>query len=112
MAKILLVERGCGAVQRYSSPEQLNESLHKHVIKETPNNKAIFSGEYILSGPVQRANALNHNKRIYPYDELLRESKRLNELFAGGGYLAGELDHTDDDFVRWERVSHRILKLW
>lgn len=76
MDKILLVERGCGSLKRFESPEQLNESLHTRIIKESVNNKDIFNDEYILSGPIQRANALNHNNRIYPYDELFREINR------------------------------------
>jgi len=112
MAKILLIERDCGTLSRFTSPEQLNESFHNRIIEETSNNKAIFNGEYLLSGLVQRANTKNHNNRIYPYDELYREIARWNEIFANGGYMAGELDHTDDDYVRWERTSHRILKFW
>ena len=65
----------------------------------------------IMTGILQKANTLNRNGRVYPYDILRREAtnymKLIEEALAGG-----ELDHPDSAVVSLSNVSHRVLDMW
>lgn len=88
---------GCGAV--LNEMVSLNES-------SDPNIKNVkFRGKF------QEAEAINKNKRIYPFEVLNTNVKRLEEAVSGGG-LCGELDHPQDSIVHFVNVSHKITKLW
>lgn len=79
--------------------EQIKESINKH------------NGRLVISGVIQRADALNQNGRIYPKHILEKEInnyiKLVNERRA-----TGELDHTDEAVVNLKNVSHVITKIW
>lgn len=62
-------------------------------------------------GKFQEADAINKNRRMYPYDVLNREQKRLIEAIESGG-LIGELDHPTDSIIHFANASHKITKLW
>jgi len=64
------------------------------------------------TGPFQRANAKNHNGRIYSKELLIREFKRYQEEFINNGNAFGELDHPDDPVVNLKNVSHVVKKIW
>jgi len=65
----------------------------------------------ILSGILQKANTLNRNGRVYPYDILKREAtKYMAEVEEGTA--GGELDHPDSAVVSLSNVSHRVLDMW
>jgi len=81
------------------TPEIIKESI-------TKNN-----GRLIVSGPLQRANAFNQNKRIYPRDILLREVNKYQNFISEKRAL-GELDHPESPVVNLSNVSHNILKTW
>ena len=51
------------------TPEQINESMSKN------------NGRLIVSGVMQRANAPNQNRRIYPMNILQREATKYTENF-------------------------------
>jgi hypothetical protein len=67
-------------------------------------------GKVLIQGVLQRANALNQNKRIYSRDLLLREAnkfqKKIDEKLSGG-----ELDHPDSPIVNLKNVSHAVRKM-
>jgi hypothetical protein len=69
------------------------------------------NGCIIVEGVVQRADAENHNGRIYPYNSLLKEvenyKKKIRDKCAWG-----ELDHRDSPTINMENVSHRFLDIW
>ena len=65
----------------------------------------------ILSGILQKANTLNRNGRVYPYDILKREATEYMKLVEDGT-ATGELDHPDSAVVSLANVSHRILDMW
>src|SRR4051812_23920157 len=68
-------------------------------------------GALKFRGKFQEANAVNKNKRMYPYDVLDLNVRRLGESLSGRGLL-GELDHPQDSIIHFDKASHIITKLW
>lgn len=62
-------------------------------------------------GKFQEADAVNKNKRLYPFRVLDENVKKLNECVKARG-LIGELDHPTDSIIHFEKASHVITKLW
>jgi hypothetical protein len=62
-------------------------------------------------GKFQEAEQVNKNKRMYPYDVLDENVKKLTEAIKSRG-LVGELDHPTDSIIHFEKASHVITKLW
>ena len=62
-------------------------------------------------GKFQEAEAINKNKRMYPYDVLNENIKKLQECVKHRG-LIGELDHPTDSIIHFEKASHVITRLW
>jgi hypothetical protein len=62
-------------------------------------------------GKFQEADAINKNKRTYPFDVLNENVNALKEAIDNGG-LIGELDHPTDSIVHFANASHKITKLW
>jgi|TARA_B100001939_G_C16919649_1_gene608677 hypothetical protein len=75
------------------------------VLEESKSN-----GTMKIAGVFQRADAPNHNKRIYEKKLLVREMKRLDEAI-NERRLMGELDHPTHDAVKLGNVSHLVTKL-
>lgn len=69
------------------------------------------SGVVKFRGKFQEADAINKNKRTYPYEVLDDNVKALQEAIDNGG-LIGELDHPTDSIVHFANASHKITKLW
>ena len=68
------------------------------------------SGRLFLRGPMQRCEAPNQNKRIYPRRILQREFVNL-EKSVREGRACGELDHPETSVVSLEKVSHVIREM-
>ena len=62
-------------------------------------------------GKFQEADAINKNKRTYPFEVLAENVKSLQEAMENGG-LIGELDHPTDSIVHFANASHKITRLW
>jgi len=62
-------------------------------------------------GKFQEAETVNKNKRMYPYDVLNENVKRLQDVVGARG-LVGELDHPSDSIIHFDKASHLITKLW
>lgn len=62
-------------------------------------------------GKFQEAEAVNKNKRMYPWDVLNENVHRLQEAISDRR-LVGELDHPTDSIIHFENCSHIITKLW
>lgn len=62
-------------------------------------------------GKFQEAEAINKNKRLYPYSVLSENIKGLQSVIESRG-LVGELDHPTDSIIHFENASHVITKLW
>jgi hypothetical protein len=62
-------------------------------------------------GKFQEAEAVNKNKRMYPYDVLQENIGRLQEAIEDRR-LVGELDHPTDSIIHFANTSHVVTKLW
>jgi hypothetical protein len=62
-------------------------------------------------GKFQEAEAVNKNKRMYPYDVLDESVHRLQECIRNRR-LVGELDHPTDSIIHFGNASHVVTKLW
>lgn len=62
-------------------------------------------------GKFQEAEAVNKNKRMYPFGILDENVKSLQEAIKDRR-LIGELDHPTDSIVHYANCSHLITKLW
>jgi len=62
-------------------------------------------------GKFQEAEAVNKNKRMYPFAVLDESVKRLQEAIDGRS-LIGELDHPTDSIIHYANASHIVTRLW
>jgi hypothetical protein len=74
-------------------------------------NESSSSGLTTFRGKFQEAEAVNKNKRMYPFTVLESNVKALNECVKARG-LVGELDHPEDSIIHFEKASHVVTKLW
>lgn len=72
---------------------------------ESTNGSVKFRGKF------QEANAVNKNKRMYPYEVLAGNVDKLEETIGARG-LYGELDHPTDSIIHLANTSHVVTKLW
>lgn len=82
------------------TPQQINESMMQN------------DGKLILSGVMQRCDAINQNGRKYPVDILRREADKYKNVFIKERRALGELDHPESPVVNLSNVSHNVLDLW
>jgi hypothetical protein len=80
------------------SSDQINESLNKN-------------GKLIVKGVLQRAEAKNHNNRVYPMKTLQREAAKYSDTFIRERRALGELDHPESSVVNLNNVSHNVLDM-
>jgi len=64
-----------------------------------------------FKGKFQEAEAVNKNKRMYPFNVLDENIQRLQECVSSGG-LIGECDHPTDSIIHFANCSHKVTKLW
>jgi len=81
--------------------QQLNES-------KLENNGKLILKNIIL----QRADAKNHNGRIYPRDILEKQAKIYEQNNVNINNAIGELDHPDSSTVSLKHGALNILKMW
>ena len=62
-------------------------------------------------GKFQEAEAINKNKRMYPFGVLDENVTRLMECL-NERRLVGELDHPTDSIIHFANASHVVTKLW
>lgn len=82
------------------TPQQINESMMQN------------DGKLVLSGIMQRCDAINQNGRKYPVDILRREADKYKNVFIKERRALGELDHPESPVVNLSNVSHNVLDLW
>ena len=75
------------------------------------NESNLEKGLVRFKGKFQEAEAVNKNKRMYPYSVLDENIQRLTEVVKSRG-LVGELDHPTDSIIHFKDASHIITKLW
>ena len=76
-------------------------------LNESTSGKGLTS----FKGKFQEAEAVNKNKRIYPFGVLDENVKKLIPIVNARG-LVGELDHPTDSIIHFEKASHVVTKLW
>ena len=87
-------------------PEFIPFTVERHLIEES----IALNKPLIVSGIIQRADALNQNKRVYPKTILMREVNKYMDLIKERRSL-GELDHPDSSVINLANVSHLITDL-
>lgn len=65
----------------------------------------------ILEGLLQRADAKNRNRRIYPRHILERENSKMQRLITEKGGILGELDHPATVTVNMKNACQKISRL-
>lgn len=75
------------------------------------SNLSTRGGLTKFRGKFQEAEAVNKNKRMYPYDVLNENIGRLQEAIDDRR-LVGELDHPTDSIIHFANTSHVVTKLW
>jgi len=93
----LIINGFCGGVLNEMDLHESKDDLGRNCVK--------FRGKF------QEAEAINKNKRIYPYDVLDINVRKLDEILKSGG-LIGELDHPTDSIIHFKESSHKVTKLW
>jgi hypothetical protein len=75
--------------------------------KKSGEGKDLYMKGIFIEGGVK-----NHNKRVYPVEEISRAVSHINEQLKGGNSVLGELDHPDDLKINLDRVTHMIEQMW
>ena len=73
--------------------------------------RQVAEGATILTGKLQEADRPNGNKRVYPYNVLVREVKNYQKLVKENRAL-GELDHPDYSVINLKNCSHMVTAIW
>ena len=83
------------------------------ILNEMDLNESAGPGNGLVKfrGKFQEAEAVNKNKRMYPFEVLNTNVKSLQECIGKGG-LIGELDHPTDSIIHFVNASHKVTKLW
>jgi hypothetical protein len=84
--------------------EYTKQSLNESV-------SGVEEAKMIVKGILQRAEAQNQNGRVYPFETLMRESRKYEENFIKERRALGELDHPQESVVNLKNVSHNIIEL-
>lgn len=79
--------------------DKLNEDMEKS------------GGKIFLTGIIQKAEAINHNKRIYPFGILQREVENYQKAVRENRAM-GECDHPESVTVALSNVSHIVREMW
>ncbi len=87
------------------------EALPRQEGKLVTESRDANGGRLFLTGPMQRCEAPNQNRRIYPRRILQREFSNL-EKTVREGRATGELDHPETSTVSLERVSHVVREMF
>jgi hypothetical protein len=86
----------------------LNSGFELELLSESSENNR---GLTKFRGKFQEAEAVNKNKRMYPFSVLDESIKQLQSAMEDRR-LVGELDHPTDSILHFEKASHVITKLW
>jgi hypothetical protein len=107
----LLVEHDSTPGTIYEDRLILGGAIGAVLNEMTLNESTDSSGSLKFRGKFQEAEAVNKNKRMYPYTVLNQNVLKLDEVIKNGG-LVGELDHPADSIIHFEKACHKITKLW
>tara|TARA_R110000824_G_scaffold46692_7_gene133855 strand:+ start:49304 stop:49948 length:645 start_codon:yes stop_codon:yes gene_type:complete len=71
----------------------------------------VTNGGMILTGPMQRADTVNGNGRIYPLGVLVKEVENYKKIVKERRAL-GELDHPSGEVISLQTASHIVTDIW
>jgi len=80
------------------------EYIEEEVDRNSPSN-------LYIKGPYMMAEGVNRNNRLYPLEELERETQRYIEEMVKPGRAMGELNHPTTADVDLERACHMVTEL-
>jgi hypothetical protein len=80
------------------------EYIEEEVDRNSPSN-------LYIKGPYMMAEGVNRNNRLYPREELERETQRYIEEMVKPGRAMGELNHPTTADVDLERACHMVTEL-
>jgi len=93
--------------QKYIISEFHEFSADRKMILEAEKKGGLIT----LSGILQKADTLNRNGRVYPFDILKREATNyMEQVDQRTAY--GELDHPDSAVISLVNVSHMVVDMW
>lgn len=81
-------------------------------IAESVDDYSKYGDRLVVRGVIQRKDALNQNRRVYPGRILEREMVNYKKRFIDTNTAYGELDHPDVSTVRFQETSHSLLNYW
>jgi hypothetical protein len=76
------------------------------------DNKSGSGKDLYMKGIFIEGGVENHNKRVYPVQEIGRAVSTINKQIKEGHSVLGELDHPDDLKINLDRVTHMIEQMW
>ena len=76
------------------------------ITEQQKENKPI-----IMKGILQKADTVNRNGRVYPYEILKREADKYMKLVQENE-AGGEQDHPETSIVSLANISHRVIDMW
>ena len=101
VGKGVLLEMDAGLVNLNNTIKQINESIEKM----RDENKFDPNTRIIVEAILQKANVLNKNGRIYPYEILDKEQKRYTDLLKTNSAV-GESNHPESTNIDLNNISH------
>lgn len=81
----------------------------EYIVEESNRNAP---STLFIKGPYMMAEGINKNKRLYPIEELRRETQRYKEEMILPGRAMGELNHPTTADVDLERACHIVTELY
>jgi hypothetical protein len=89
----------------------LREFVHLNYDRKVIQEAINAQQPLYLTSVLQRADAVNQNKRVYPRPVLEREVENYKKAVAEGR-ATGELDHPDSSVISLKNVSHIVREIW
>jgi hypothetical protein len=69
------------------------------------------NGRVLVKGVLQRADAENQNRRVYPESILKPAVNKYINTYIKENRALGELDHPDSEVINLNNVSHKIVEI-
>jgi hypothetical protein len=70
------------------------------------------NGTIMVVGKLSSADIPNANRRVYPFDILMEQSKKYADGPIKERRAYGELDHPESSIINLKNVSHNIVDIW
>lgn len=92
--------------------ENLNHKQAGLIVESTDEVTPSGLRPLYMQGIFIQGGVTNHNRRVYPVDEIRSAVDQVNVLLESGESLLGECDHPQGLDLSLDRVSHKIIKMW